>query len=841
MNAADVTVRSRSFRWTAFIQLLTVGALASLACQDDSQGFTTRAVPHQLEAAADFFIPNRGQFAPDSHFYFGGASYGLHFGTSSVRLTMSPPSARPTVSRTPETRRAAQVRDRQPTRGDRHEVRVSFPGSSPVRPVGGEKADTRVSYFGSGSSTGSSSTDLPTYRQIIYPSLWPGIDLVYRSHSNGLKYDFEVTPHADVRQIRLAYRGVRGIRLLDDGDLEIDTQAGPIRDEAPVAWQWIGGTRRPVEVRYVIDELANVVRFEVGRYDRNAPLTIDPAVVVYSGLALPFRYLDDIAVDAVGAAYVVGGGNMNPDISSADVLIAKLNPDGSEFVYLCWIGGKLDDYASGIAVDGEGSAYVCGTTASWPEDGFPVVVGPDLSPGGNNDDAFVAKVSPDGTRLEYCGYIAGRDYDTAVDVAVDGQGRAYVAGTTDSDQASFPVRVGPKRRINGGRRWKRWRRPSDAWVARVAADGTKLEYCGYVGGESQDYALALAIDRLGCSYLVGVTESLRAFPPIGGVLPRGNRIPTPRFAAKISSNGKSLEYAKSLHLNGAYLDSAAVDGSGALFLAGVSDRFTRLRESRYHGGESDGLLVKIDPRGRVLELARHIGGAGHDVITGIALDSAGDLYFSGMTDSTVSTLSLQNGPGLVRGGGNDIWIGKLGNGGRTVRYGGVFGTQGWDFARKIAVDSAGNACIVGSTQGVGFPVRGGLGKYPDMGELRFNGGYPFIAKIGSLPPPGKGGGRLSVSPQELSFGSVPVGEQARRALSVTNSGSGPLIVDFPRTPPPFSLSNVGPHDLAPGESISVEVTYTPRHAAEGGIVGGMAIVSSDDRQPLVNVLLEADP
>src|SRR6185295_14542604 len=94
----------------------------------------------------------------------------------------------------------------------------------------------------------------------------------------------------------------------------------------------------------------------------------------------------------------------------------------------------------GIAVDGAGNAYVTGSTDS--NGTFPVTVGPDLTFNGATD-AFVARVNAAGTALEYCGYIGGGNSDNGSAIAVDSTGNAYVTGSTGSNEASFPVTVGP--------------------------------------------------------------------------------------------------------------------------------------------------------------------------------------------------------------------------------------------------------------------------------------------------------------------------------------------------------------------------------------------------------------
>jgi len=171
---------------------------------------------------------------------------------------------------------------------------------------------------------------------------------------------------------------------------------------------------------------AYVYGFRVGDYDASKPLVLDPAVLLYCGYigGGANDYGQGIAVDGSGNAYVTGhtystpasfpaiGGPFLTYSGAQDAFVAKVNPSGSALVYCGYIGGSGDDLGWSIAVDGSGCAYVAGKTSS-TEATFPVAVGPYLTyddtvgPG----DAFVAKVSADGTTLVYCGYIGGQDTD----------------------------------------------------------------------------------------------------------------------------------------------------------------------------------------------------------------------------------------------------------------------------------------------------------------------------------------------------------------------------------------------------------------------------------------------
>jgi hypothetical protein len=181
-------------------------------------------------------------------------------------------------------------------------------------------------------------------------------------------------------------------------------------------------------------------------------------------------------------------------------------PDGTGLAYAGYIGGSLDDGGGAITVNGSGSAYVTGWTAS-PEADFPVSIGPDLTFNGVFD-VFVAKLTTDGSGLVYAGYIGGGQDDTGFAIAVDWSGAATVTGYTLSNQASFPIKGGPDLTYNGSK---------DAYIAEVSPDGSGLVYCGYIGGSGDDWGRGVAIGGNGAAYVTGWTASNQTtFPEING-------------------------------------------------------------------------------------------------------------------------------------------------------------------------------------------------------------------------------------------------------------------------------------------------------------------------------------
>ncbi|MFW6023352.1 MAG: SBBP repeat-containing protein, partial [Myxococcota bacterium] len=179
-----------------------------------------------------------------------------------------------------------------------------------------------------------------------------------------------------------------------------------------------------------------------------------------------------------------------------------LEPGGDALAYATYLGGEGDDRAFGVAVDGDGAAYVAGYTDSTD---FPTEGPLQGNYGGGEDDAFVAKLEPGGDALAYATYLGGEGFDQARAVAVDGQGAAYAAGSTDS--TDFPTE-GALQGSNAGYR--------DAFVAKLEPDGDALAYATYLGGENYDFAWAVAADGDGAAYVAGSTASID-FPTEGAL------------------------------------------------------------------------------------------------------------------------------------------------------------------------------------------------------------------------------------------------------------------------------------------------------------------------------------
>jgi len=720
-----------------------------------------------------YFVENRGQMAKQVGYYLQGHDKVVYFTPQGVTFALVSatepfaPARQPARSRQERIRLARQ---RAAPSLQRWAVKLDFVGANPhARPEGLEPTDAVISYFRGAPDQWRAG--LPTYARIIYRDLWPGIDLLYYGAADRLKHEFIVHPGADPAQIRLAYRGATAVEPDGSGGIRISTPHGDLIDEAPVAYQEGDGQRNEVAASFAQQgcgqaqgsDKACGLTFQIGPYDPSLPLVIDPAMVVYCG------YIGGsgedsgrgIDVDGAGNAYIVGDTSsteatfpvtpgLDPSFNGAsqDVFVAKVNAAGTALLYCGYIGGDNEEWGWDIAVDSTGSAYVVGETYS--EGTFPTILGPDLSYNGLSD-AFVAKVNPAGTALAYSGFIGGIEIDSALGVAVDASGYAYVAGNTSSSEASFPDKGGPDQSYNG---------LQDTFVAKVNQEGTALVYCGYIGGDDDDFAEGIAVDGAGNAYLVGYTYSDQATFPVvvGPDLTIDSVLYTDAFIAKVNATGTALAYCG--YIGGSLDDYAydvAVDQAGNAYVAGSTSSLPASFPDKvgpdltYNGGASDGFVAKVAAAGSSLDYCGYIGGDGPDESLGIAVDGAGNAYVAGGTGSSQASFPILLGPDLTQNGGDEAFVAKINAAGAALLYSGYIGGSSIDWAEAIAVDASGDAYLTGYTLSAQqtFPVTIG----PD---LTHNGIFDtFVAKV-SIPTPVEVQIPLQVGWNLISFRVQPI-------------------------------------------------------------------------------------
>jgi len=661
------------------------------------------------------FIPNRGQLDEGVAYYVQGKDKTIYFGAGGVTFVLAKAESSPWV------------------------VKLDFQGANPEgNPVGGDETGALFSYFRGKPENWKAG--LSSYSRVTYANLWPGIDLVFSGTMDKLKYEFIVGPGADPSRIRLAYRGASSVRINDQGSLVVSTPSGGFEDGLPAAFQDRAGKRVDVPMAYKIIDCGQVkidatslreyekntvsFGFTLGEYDQTKPLVLDPVILVACGYigGPSYDYGYSIAADRLGNTYITGytysrgiafPAIVGPDLTynggSMDAFVAKLNPSGTALVYCGYIGGSENDYGYGIAVDPLGNAYVTGYTSS-TESTFPVAVGPYLSHRGLFD-VFVAKVNAGGTALDYCGYIGGTESDYGRGIAVDSSGNAYITGYTSSNESSFPVSGDFDLSYNGG--------ANDAFVAKVNAEGTALDYCGYIGGAGSDLGYGIAVNLSGNAFVTGYTSSSETtFPVVKGPDLEYNGGLYDAFVAMVNVEGTALDYCGYVGGSGNdYGYGIAVDSSGYAYITGYTssseDSFpvSEGPDVAFNGGYYDAFIAKVDIDAGYLVYCGYIGGSGYDIGTGIAVDGLGFAFITGYTSSNEESFPVKVGPDLTHSGSFDVFIAEISRSGTEIVYCGYLGGSDADMGMGIALgaDGAGNSYLTGYTYSsqLTFPVTTG--------------------------------------------------------------------------------------------------------------------------------------
>lgn len=693
----------------------------------------TKALKFNLEQMPLYFIENRGQVDPQVVYYIEGKNKTLYFTSRGITFAMT--ETDPLVYDEPSLGEAKFSKFPFKLSSSRYVVKLDFLNANPnVQPIGYEQTKAVISYFKGQADNWK--TSLSTYAKLVYPNLWPGIDLVYSGTINQLKYEFVVKPGADPNQIRLAYHGATSIKVNEVGQLEVSTVGGIFQDDTPYAYQTIDAQQVPVLVDYKLENKfsSNIQSygFQVGSYDPTQPLILDPAILVYAGFigGSSTDVGENITVDSAGNAYIIGYTHSSentfpvtagPDITyngdnfSSDAFVAKVKADGTELIYAGYIGGTESELGYGIAVDNSGYAYVTGQTQS-NQDSFPVTVGPDLTFNSSNSgvDVFVAKISTDGTTLVYAGYIGGDGGDHGYDIAIDNLGCAYITGDTTSD--NFPVTIGPDLTLGS----------KDAFVAKVKSDGTGLIYAGYIGGSDGEIGEGIAVDNTGSAYITGLTYSDEStFPVTVGpdLTFNWGSSNQDAFVVKVKPDGMGFDYAG--YIGGTDSDwgrGIAVDSIGNAYVTGLtySDQatFPTLTgpDLTYNGGFGDAFIAKIKANGTGFDYAGYIGGTDRDWGEDIAVDNNGNTYVTGGTDSSqIQGFPVNSGPDLTHNGNRDAFVAKVKADGSKLLYSGFIGGSHNDFGNGITIDNGGSIYLTGGTQSneITFPVRNGPGLTPN--------------------------------------------------------------------------------------------------------------------------------
>lgn len=420
-------------------------------------------------------------------------------------------------------------------------------------------------------------------------------------------------------------------------------------------------------------------------------------------------------------------------------------PTHPALAYSTWLGGPEYDEGAAVAVDPAGNAYVTGNSSH----GLPYTTR--LTAGG---DIFVAKFSPDGSKLLYatlvgfghpqgiavdregnacvvgftqdtgfpttnavqsahaggasdvfvikldasgglvfCTYLGGLDDEEGTSIAIGDNGDVFVAGFTRS--ADFPTKNSFQPTLGGF---------ANGFIARLTSTGSELVFSTFLGGTGFDSVEGMVLDQAGNVCVAGRTTS-EDFPlrnPFQAVLKGG----VDAFAAKLKGDGSALLLSTYIGGDGAdAAESVAVDAGGSLVLAGT----TRSRnfpvahafQDQLHG-DSDVFVAKLDLAGTTLAFSTFMGGRQDESSVSISANSS-FLYLSGSTDSSDFPVTSNAFKAVSADYNNEIFVAKMDISSGKLAYATFLGGGGAEFPAGIALNPAGDAWITGTSVHTRFP------------------------------------------------------------------------------------------------------------------------------------------
>ncbi|MEL6650108.1 MAG: T9SS type A sorting domain-containing protein [Bacteroidota bacterium] len=560
------------------------------------------------------------------------------------------------------------------------------------------------------------------FQELWYEDLYPEIDLrYYGSAEQQVKYDLIVAPGANVSAIQWQYDGVQDIDINATGELEIETLWGVVKEDAPYSYQIIDGEEVEVSLGYrkVSDQ---ILGFEIrGPYEPEVELIIDPVVLNWASYVHSSGsddYVMATTLDQDDYVYITGYTKSltfptTPGVyqdlygGGIDAFVAKLNPQGNQLVYATYLGGYEWELAYGIGVNAKKEVYLSGFLRST---NYPTTSG-SVQPvsGGGLVEGFVSCLSINGDHLIYSTYIGGSDRDYVYDMRVNAIGEAFIVGYTLS--SNYPITANAYQTTHQGN--------GDAFVTKIARDGSSILQSTFVGGSNYDLANGMAVSPSGEVYVVGNTGSTN-YPVTAGVF-QATMTTAPAsamedgFISKLSADFSSLQY--SSFLGGTGTDGiycVALNNSGEAFVSGVSystDLPVTAGAAQDFGntalGNGDGFAARITADGSQLRYLTYLGGNDIDFGKSIVVNQFDEAYILGATRS----LNFPVGPGSnALGGMYDMFIASVSPDGTNIMDGAFLGGQYNDYPRaagSLWLKDDDRVTIAGTTHSADIPLTAG--------------------------------------------------------------------------------------------------------------------------------------
>jgi hypothetical protein len=645
------------------------------------------------------FIENRGQIDHSVFYYTPGVGASVYFTQGGVVIDLREPrSENEPAPEPPFVHKGDGSHGPEPAPRRGVAVRIDFEDANPSPRIEARgELLTKYNYF-LGNEPEKWRTEVPTYAEVVYHDLWPGIDLVYRQEDGRIAYELVLTPGANPELANFHYEGARGVNSGANDSYEIETGVGSISDLRPLPG-----------LRPGMLSLPGV---------QPAP---DPNLLPTQTALLWSTFLggslDDfgphLAVDSNNLAVVAGTTESTnfPTTTGAydqthnggfDVFVAKLDATGSSLVWCTYLGGSDWDLGNEIALT-NGSINKVVITGSTKSANFPTVSGAYDQTHNGDYDVFVAQLGSTGAALDYSTYLGGSGYDTCDinGLAVDASWNRIITGYTSS--ANFPTTSGAFQTTLGG--------GTDAFVVKFNEAGSTLIFSTFLGGTANDYGNDVALDGWDNPTLTGQTYS-PDFPTQGNpwaydVLFNGG---SDVFVSKLNASGTALVWSTFIGGGGLSTDEAGlaigfdylwnpiVTGSTSfIYFPTTIGAFAE----NYNGGDYDGFVVKLDAQGSKVLLGTFLGGSGTDWGLDLAMEPYGNVVVVGPTTSS----NFPTTPGsLPWGGQGDVFVTNLDSKFGSLRWSTYLAGSACDYGVHLALDQGRNPVVGVTTLSTDYPT-----------------------------------------------------------------------------------------------------------------------------------------
>lgn len=449
-----------------------------------------------------------------------------------------------------------------------HAFNMRFVNSNPNVNVTGRGVLPYYNNYFLGKDSSLWATNVAIYDEIMYESLYNGIDLRFYSYKGKLKYDYIVSVGANPSEIQIEFTGLNEVKIRNN-NLIFETSVNSIKQLQPFAYQIIDGYIVEVECRFKLrnDRLTYVFP---NSYNKNYELIIDPILIFssYSGSSADnwgytATYDQNGNLYAGGVAFGFGypttlGAYQTSMVGGVcDIVVSKFNSTGSSLIFSTYLGGSASEVPHSLIVDKQNQLYVFGTTGSA---NFPTAGNPfdNTFNGGtlysltsiiqfnNGSDIIVSKFNAQGTQLLASTFLGGtgndglnmftplrHNYadDCRGEILLDENENIFIASSTAS--TNFPVTPGSFQTVYGGG-------SLDGVIVKLDNSLSNIIWASYLGGSGIDAVYSIAIDNNNTVVVGGGTTSNNFITTPNSIRPTYQGGSSDGFVTKISPLGNSV-------------------------------------------------------------------------------------------------------------------------------------------------------------------------------------------------------------------------------------------------------------------------------------------------------------